>query len=284
MSDEKKPLMPIDQRTVDFYGDELTAVLVEGEQGKIVYVPIRPICDFLGVDWRSQYQRIRRDPVLSKHFAGVVVTTTPDPKRGGGGAQQTNCLPLDYLNGWVFDINADRVKVEIRDRVIRYQEQCYRILANSFMERSFSAESPSIQALTQIREMGRAIMQMAEQQIEVERRVATTENRLDKAAVFVGSLGKRLTAVERQIRAGSLTEEQAVEIKKRVNQIALLLTEQKPDEKHYQGVYTALHEEAGVTSYKNIPPAAFAAAVEWLDNWITALRHSAGEDEDGISS
>jgi hypothetical protein len=104
-------------------------------------------------------------------------------------------------------------------------------------------------------------MLMAEQQLEVERRLSTTEERLDKAAVFVGSLGKRLTAVEQRVKAGPLTEEQAQEIKKRVNQIALLLAEQRPGEKHFPGVYAALQEEAGVTSYKNIPPAAFETAV-----------------------
>ena len=48
MSDDKA-LVPVDQRTVSFYGDVITAVLVRMEEGEQVYVPVRPICDFTGV-------------------------------------------------------------------------------------------------------------------------------------------------------------------------------------------------------------------------------------------
>jgi hypothetical protein len=88
--------------------------------------------------------------------------------------------------------------------------------------------------------MGRAIMQMAEQQIEFERRIATTEDRLERGlkrvAVVFDQMG-RLTAGERRIKVDPLTEEKALEIKKRVNQVALLLSEQKPGEKHVPGGY-----------------------------------------------
>jgi hypothetical protein len=89
--------------------------------------------------------------------------------------------------------------------------------------------------------MGRAIMQMAGQQIEFERRIATTEDRLERGlkrvAVVFDQMGRRLTAVERRIKVDPLTEEKALEIKKRVNQVALLLSEQKPGEKHVPGGY-----------------------------------------------
>lgn len=41
-------------------------------------------------------------------------------------------LPLDYLNGWLFGVNANRVKEGIRDNLIRYQRECYRVLADAF--------------------------------------------------------------------------------------------------------------------------------------------------------
>jgi hypothetical protein len=41
-------------------------------------------------------------------------------------------LPLDYLNGWLFGINVNRVKAEIRERLIPYQKECYRVLAEAF--------------------------------------------------------------------------------------------------------------------------------------------------------
>ncbi len=94
-----KALIPIEQRDVAFYGDLVTAVLAEDGT---VYIPIRPLCDYLGVDWSSQRQRIQRDAVLSEVLQGVVITTTPSASGRGGGPQEMTCLPLDYLSGWLF--------------------------------------------------------------------------------------------------------------------------------------------------------------------------------------
>ncbi len=105
MSDEKT-LAPIEQKQVEFYGDDLTAVLLEDG---VVYIPIRPICDSLGLDWSSQVKRINRDEILSEAAMSVVVTTTDiDPKSRRPRTSEMLCLPLDYLNGWLFGVNASR--------------------------------------------------------------------------------------------------------------------------------------------------------------------------------
>ena len=46
MSDEKSLTM-VDQRIVDFYGDEIMAVRADDSH---IYVSIRHLCDALGVD------------------------------------------------------------------------------------------------------------------------------------------------------------------------------------------------------------------------------------------
>ncbi|MEP6828050.1 MAG: hypothetical protein ABJA10_08240, partial [Aestuariivirga sp.] len=47
-------IVPIREQEVEFYGDILPAV--EGPDAQI-YVPLRPICLFLGLDWAGQYLR-----------------------------------------------------------------------------------------------------------------------------------------------------------------------------------------------------------------------------------
>ncbi len=69
-------LVPIEQKRVVFYDDEITAVLVEVDGRRIVYVPVRPICDFLGVQWAAQSKRIKRDAVLSQVLTSVSVMDT----------------------------------------------------------------------------------------------------------------------------------------------------------------------------------------------------------------
>lgn len=66
-------LSVIEQKTVAFYGDEIVAVRAKDGD---VYVPVRPICDLLDVNFDGQRRRINRDPVLSEEVMSVVVTTT----------------------------------------------------------------------------------------------------------------------------------------------------------------------------------------------------------------
>src|SRR5688500_4893221 len=101
MSGEEKALVPVEQKQVVFYDDEITAVLVQGEEKQITYVSIRQMCELLDVSYQGQMRRINDDPVLSKQVKGVNITFTPLGGRGGG-THTTNCLPLDYLNGWLF--------------------------------------------------------------------------------------------------------------------------------------------------------------------------------------
>ena len=68
-----KALLPIEQKQVLFYDDEVTAVRMDNGS---IYVPIRPICDRLGIAWTAQRQRILRDAVLSEELIPVIVTIT----------------------------------------------------------------------------------------------------------------------------------------------------------------------------------------------------------------
>lgn len=99
---------------VKFHGQTLVTTQHNGEP----HVAMRPIVEAMGLDWQAQLQRIKRHPVLAQ---GVVMITTPSD----GGTQETNCLPLKLLNGWLFGIDTNRVKPEIRETILMYQRECY---------------------------------------------------------------------------------------------------------------------------------------------------------------
>ncbi len=107
--------------TVNFRNDTLFAV--ERDDG--VYVAVKPICDTLGIAWQSQHQRLKDDPVLSEGITTVVI---PSP----GGAQETTCLSMDMISGWLFKIDTRRVKEEARPKLMAYQRECYQVLAKHF--------------------------------------------------------------------------------------------------------------------------------------------------------
>lgn len=107
--------------TIPFRDDTLFAV----EDGETIHVAVKPICDRLGLDWRGQRQRIQRTPALAK---GGCMMHLPSP----GGTQETLCLRLDLVNGWLFGIDAERVAPEARDRVLAYQDECFAALFRHF--------------------------------------------------------------------------------------------------------------------------------------------------------
>lgn len=265
-----KALQVVEQKTVIFYEDEITAVVVEEDGRQEVYVPLRPICDYLGIDWASQRKRITRDPVLSETMMSMVIMTTDiDPESRRPRSSEMSCLPLKFLNGWLFGVNASRVKEELRERLIRYQRECYDVLAQAFQ--SPAARPDSSTTLMQVREMGMAIVRMAEEQMEFDRRLAKTEGRVDQAAVVVAGMEKRLTAVERQLSTGqAVSEEQASQLSQAVKAVALALGK-NTKRNEFGAVYGELYRKFGITSYKMLPARRFAEAMKFLTDWYEDL-------------
>jgi len=273
-------LTPVEQKKVVFYDDEITAVLVQIGDEEKVYVPIKPVCDFLGVSWSGQRRRINRDAVLSEEIRSVNVTFT-EPSR----TRQISmiCLPLDYISGFLFGINAARTKPEIKDKLIRYQRECYRILADAFVAPALSVQpiDADDQSLMQLHNMALVIASTTKEMLEVRRVALSNETRLDAAREYLRGMNNRLKVVEHRTRAGSLTDEQAREIQHRVNLIALELTVHDPSVKHHGGVYETLRQETMSTGYKHIPMKGYEDALSFLDNWLGAIQQTEIPVENG---
>lgn len=103
---------------VPFYGNEIIAVEKNGKK----YVAMKPIAEALGVAWKNAYEIIRKDTVLSSVIL-VTGMTGADGKR-----YEMVCLPLEYLNGWLFKVQASRYRGERRKAIELYQRECYHAL------------------------------------------------------------------------------------------------------------------------------------------------------------
>lgn len=62
-----------------------------------------------------------------------MITTTCLGKDGKEYLVEMVMLPLKYLNGWLFGVDANRVKPEIKERLLDYQRECFDVLAKHFM-------------------------------------------------------------------------------------------------------------------------------------------------------
>ena len=102
---------------IPFHGNEIIAVEKNGKK----YVAMKPIVTALGLEWNKQLELIKRDAVLSE---GMTITGIPSE----GGIQESVCLPLEYLNGWLFKVSANRYKGKRRQVIELYQRECYHAL------------------------------------------------------------------------------------------------------------------------------------------------------------
>lgn len=245
-------LVPVEERVVEFYGDEIKGVVISPHPaGREVFVPVRPLCDFLGVDWSTQRRRILNDAVLSQEVETAQVNTA-------GGLQEMLCLPLDMLNGWLFSINANRVKAEIRERLIRYQKECYRVLSEAFQ--GIDPNDP----LAIVEQHGRALITLAREQRELNRQVGETREEVREVVA-------RVVALEDRVAPGqAITEEQAMQISQAVKTVAMKLSK-KTGRSEYGPVYGELYRKFSVTSYKLIPAVRFQDAMEFLTEWHEQL-------------
>lgn len=89
-------------------------------------VPIKPICEALGIDVENQRKKIQDDEDLSS--VAVLSTAT-----GADGKQyEMLCLPIRYVFGWLFTINPKNVKPEAQEAVRAYRRRCYDALYSHF--------------------------------------------------------------------------------------------------------------------------------------------------------
>ena len=109
-------VMSLQQITVPFHNAELYIVEHEGQP----YTPMKPIVDGIGLDWKSQFVK------LKQRFASTVVEITI--VANDGKERLMTCLPVKKLFGWLMTISPNKVKPELRDTVIMYQEECDDVL------------------------------------------------------------------------------------------------------------------------------------------------------------
>lgn len=98
------------------------------------YVAVKPICQVLGLNHAAQTRRINEDQFLSSVVAHIA-TTGSDQKQ-----YKMLCIPLKYVFGWLFQIDAHKVKPTAKAALERYKVECYDVLYEHFYMRAAKYE------------------------------------------------------------------------------------------------------------------------------------------------
>lgn len=107
----------VNTTAVQFHGQPIITAMAAG----IAYVAMKPIVENLGMSWGTQQQKLMKcfDKFNCIHMNMVAAD---------GKIRKLLCLPLKKLNGWLFSINPERVRADIKDKLIQYQEECFSVL------------------------------------------------------------------------------------------------------------------------------------------------------------
>jgi P22_AR N-terminal domain len=162
---------------INFHGDEIEAIERDGE----LWVAIPKLCQNLGIDISTQREKIFSEPT---RFGGRVIPC-PSP----GGLQETLCIPVERVAAWLFSINANRVREDLRPKLILYQNECADVLHTYWSghgQNQFSEiADPQIKAV---------MLALAEVD-SVKRRQVIFDNRLDRIEARQDASVKQLEAI-----------------------------------------------------------------------------------------
>lgn len=109
-------LNSLTQITVPFHNAELYLVEHDGQP----YTPMKPIVDGMWLGWGAQTVKLNSN----KDRWGVSIIEIPTLS----GIQEMLCLPLRKLFAWLMTISPNKVKPELRETVIMYQNECDDVL------------------------------------------------------------------------------------------------------------------------------------------------------------
>ncbi|MEF2482228.1 phage antirepressor N-terminal domain-containing protein [Vibrio mimicus] len=104
------------QIKVPFHGSNLFIVDHNGEP----YTPMKSIVEGMGMSWQGQHEKIKSNP----ERWGIKVILIPSVDRNNA----MTCLPLRKLFGWLQTLQPNRVREDIRNKVIQYQNECDDVL------------------------------------------------------------------------------------------------------------------------------------------------------------
>ena len=99
---------------IPFRSAELLLVDHDGQP----FVPMKPVVEGMGLAWQPQHRKM-----LAGRF-GTCITEMVIQLPGDTQRRAVTCLPLRKLTGWLMSISPNKVKPELRDGIIAYQNEC----------------------------------------------------------------------------------------------------------------------------------------------------------------
>lgn len=114
-----------------------TQLLGYQDDNGTIWVAVKPIAEGIGLDYIRAYKQITLHKILSRVLSIQTIHDTTNRR------QEMLCLPLNFVNGWLFSIQIAKVKTEVQPILEAYQMECYDVLFQHFFKKWQVEAKPS---------------------------------------------------------------------------------------------------------------------------------------------
>ncbi|MDP9315585.1 MAG: phage antirepressor N-terminal domain-containing protein [Chloroflexota bacterium] len=256
-SDDANNLILQRVEDVTFDGDTLPAVVRAGDS---VAIPVRTICEVLGLDVERQSARLREHEVLSQ---GLRVVRMPL----GGQLRSVMAISHKYVAFWLATVTPKHVKPALRPKLVRYQTELVDVLALLYgtnMQPTRPSDVPTdvigtIQtqlaaALQDVRLLREALLS---QQQETHVCLDTHDDQIEALEGLMDDLQQQLSSHT------TITSAQQELLKRSIQRRAKRI-EQRTGRAVYGKLFAQFCIDLGTPKYALLPAGKYGQALDWL--------------------
>jgi len=261
-----------EQQMFTFYGKPLIVVrLPDG----VPAVSLNSLCENMGLEPRPQLRRIQRTKAIASGLASTRIETE-------GGSQIVYVLTLRVVPGWLFGIDANRVKSEVRLEIERYQAECVDVLyqwastprieapANLIPEQPIekpTAPEPGA-GMDAWRIYHQQMTEFLDWQISIEQWRGNVEGRLENLEAVIPTILERLPDP-------TITPAHQNTVKWYISQW------HKASGKPFATLYSALYTAFAVPTYSALREDEWGKIEQWLKKQLAGASGDEGKPEQG---
>ena len=236
-------------------GEELVAAILEGEG---VAVPIRLVCQALGVSPQKQSEMLREHDALAP---GLRIIRVPI----GGRIQSVLAILHTHIAYWLGTILPKEVHEDARPKLVRYQTELIAVLNALYGPQVDPSLAPGPLAtdlhpqygevVRQLRALQETLLSLTSGQRAIQGKVDSLDTRLTKIEDVVEDL--------QQIQ--KISAAQAEYIQRAIKRLATRSQQRtKTDANMYERLFAQFKIDMGIPRYDALPAKVYAKALAWL--------------------
>lgn len=257
---------------VQFDDDTLIAVVLEGEG---VAVPVRLICEALGLSVQTQSTRLQEHEVLSR---GLRVVRAPFGER----LRPVIAILDTYIAYWLATITPGLVKPEVRPKLVRYQTELVSLLNQLYgrdQESLLAAPSPTTdpglamltrrvsEAIAELRLAREALLAARSDEDE---RLITLDTKVGDLTGKVDIMQGMMDDLQERLAHNPISPAEAEQISRCIKRLATRY-EKRTGHAIFGRLFGEFCHDLGTTKYATLPARKYPDALAWLQRKAAEL-------------